>query len=98
MIFMKKTELITVRTTPDVSRKLKKLTEMESRTLTEEARLVLEIGSKERLVELALDKYRKGLITLEKASEIAEISVWEMAEILSREKIPYNLDMAALKK
>ncbi|MBI2584100.1 MAG: UPF0175 family protein [Candidatus Aenigmarchaeota archaeon] len=94
---MKKTELITIRTTPEVARTLKKLTNLESRTLADEARFVIEIGAKERLKEIAMDSYRRGLVTLEKASEIAEVGVWEMTEILGTEKIPYNLDLTAVK-
>ncbi|MBI4162609.1 MAG: UPF0175 family protein [Candidatus Aenigmarchaeota archaeon] len=93
---MEKSELLTLRTTEEAQRMLEKLTMLENRKATDEARLVLDIGMRERLKELALRKYSKGNITLEKAAEIAEISVWEMAELLSEKKIAFKLDVDAV--
>lgn len=52
---------------------------------------------KKHLIDVALKKYREGEITLEKASEMAEISVWNMAELVKKKKIPYQLDINVLK-
>jgi len=93
---MKKTQLLTLRTTESVERSIKKLTELEKRKPSDEARLIIEIGIKERLKQLAIEKYIKNEVTLEKAAEIAEISVWELLEILESKKIPYRLDVEAV--
>ncbi len=39
---------------------------------------------------LSVELYREGLVSIEKAAEIAKVSVWEMQEILARRKIPLN--------
>lgn len=93
---MKKTELLTLRTMPKIEQKLKKLTELDIRSRPDEVRFVLELGIKERLKEVAVEKYMKKEVTLEKAAKIAEISVWEMVELLQSKKIPYNLDIDAI--
>jgi len=93
---MEKSEILTLRTAPEVEKSLDKLVTLESRKKSDEARLVLEIGIRERLKEIATEKYRKGEITLEKAAEIAEIPVWEMVELLQGMKISYNLDTDAI--
>ncbi|MDI6859920.1 MAG: UPF0175 family protein [Methanocellales archaeon] len=93
---MEKSEILALRTTPEVERSLDKLAALEARKKSDEIRFVLEIGIKERLREIAMEKYMKGEITLEKAAEIAEISVWEMVELLQEKKIAYNLDTDAI--
>ena len=93
---MEKSELITLRTTKKVADLLEKLTSLENRKISDEARLVMEVGIKERLKQIALERYMKKEVTLEKAAEIAEISVWEMVELLENKKIPYNLDIGAI--
>ena len=39
---------------------------------------------------LSVELYREGLVSIEKAAEIAKVSIWEMQEILARRKIPLN--------
>ncbi len=39
---------------------------------------------------LSVELYREGLISIGKASEIANVSIWEMQEILAQRKIPLN--------
>ena len=93
---MEKSELLTLRTTEESQRMLEKLVKLDKRKATDEARLVLEIGMKERLKELAISEYSKGGITLGKAAKIAEISIWEIAELLIEKKISYKLDVDAV--
>ncbi|MCZ7381199.1 MAG: UPF0175 family protein [Candidatus Methanoperedens sp.] len=39
---------------------------------------------------LSVELYREGLVSIGKAAEIANVSIWEMLEILARKKIPLN--------
>lgn len=41
----------------------------------------------------AVESYREGVATLSKAAEIAEISVWEMINVLAEKKIPLQYDV-----
>lgn len=54
---------------------------------------------------LAIELYREGKISMGKAAEIAEVSRWEMFDLLGRKKIPmqyhpedFKQDMETLKK
>jgi len=45
-------------------------------------RKLLEKGYREYLKEKAADKYRSGEVTISKAAEIAEITIWDMERYL----------------
>ena len=47
---------------------------------------------------LAIELYREGKVSLGKASEIAEVSKWEMMEILASKNIPIQYDVEDLEK
>ncbi|KPV62167.1 MAG: hypothetical protein AOA65_2059 [Candidatus Bathyarchaeota archaeon BA1] len=51
-------------------------------------RQLLITGIKEYKVKLATELYRNEKISLGKAAEIADISIWEMMDILREQKIP----------
>ena len=57
-------------------------------------RKILDKGLKEIKLEYALDLYQKGKITLWKAAEIANLSLWEMVDIVRERRIPmfYTLE------
>jgi predicted HTH domain antitoxin len=61
-------------------------------------RKVLDIGLKEYRRERALDRYRKGKISIGKAAEEAGVSVFEMFDILEAENIPIQIDIKSLKE
>lgn len=93
---MKKSELITLRTMPEAERRLQKLVKLDMRSKPDEIRFVLDVGIKTRLKELALEKYSNKEVTLAKAAELAEISIWEMIELVKTRKISYNLDVESV--
>ena len=47
---------------------------------------------------LAIELYREGKVSLGKASEIAEITEWEMMEILSSRNVPIQYSVKDLEK
>jgi len=53
-----------------------------------------------RLVKLylATELYREGKVSLGKAAEIAEVSKWEMMEVLASKGIPLQYDEEDLKE
>ncbi|MCS4540926.1 MAG: UPF0175 family protein [Euryarchaeota archaeon] len=51
-------------------------------------RQLLISGIKEYKIKLAVELYRAEKISLGKAAEIADISIWEMMDILREQKIP----------
>ena len=42
------------------------------------------------LETLSIELYREGVVSIGKAAEIAEVSIWEMQDILAKQKIPLN--------
>lgn len=50
------------------------------------------------LETLSVELYREGLISVGKAAEIADVSIWEMQEILTKRKIPINFYPEDLEK
>jgi len=53
----------------------------------------LEHYTKEWKLNKAIELYREGAVTLSRAAEIAEISVWEMINVLAERKIPHQYDV-----
>lgn len=42
------------------------------------------------LETLSIELYREGVISIGKAAEIAGVSIWEMQDILAKQKIPLH--------
>ncbi|ODS38079.1 MAG: hypothetical protein A7316_08525 [Candidatus Altiarchaeales archaeon WOR_SM1_86-2] len=89
-------EYIKIKPQEGVVKHFHQLLRYEERSEEDEAEFIFQIGMKQRLKEITIEKYRNKEITLEKAAEIANISVWEMAELLEEKGIPYNLDVDAV--
>ena len=87
---------IKIKPREEIMKHFSQLLAYERRNEEDEAGLIFQIGIRERLKEIALEKYRNKEITLEKAAEIADVSVWEMMELLEERDIPYNLDVDAV--
>jgi len=47
-------------------------------------------------IDKALEKYRRGSITLPKAAELAGVSIYDMIAILEKRGIPYRYDISDL--
>lgn len=61
-------------------------------------RRLLDMGVKDWRVQRALEKYGHGSITLPRAAEIADVSIYEMIAILEERKIPYRYDLSDLEE
>ena len=89
-------EYIKIKPQKSIMKDFSRLLAYENRNEEDEAGFVFQIGLKERLKNIALEKYRNKEITLEKASEIADVSIWEIVRLLEEKNIPYNLDVDAV--
>ena len=89
-------ELISTRIDKRTSSELIKLAKEKNIGKTIILRETIAKGLADLQLEQALDMYKKGKITMWKASEIVKINLWEFIEILKREKIPmrYSLEDA----
>ena len=48
---------------------------------------------KEELIELGIEEYKKGRITISELAEKTDKSIWEIMEILKEKKISSNLTL-----
>lgn len=46
----------------------------------------------------SLKLYADGKVSLEKAAELADVSIWKFLDLLSDKKIPLRYDAEAIKK
>ena len=68
---------------------------------TDKSKVVRELLSdavKEKLVDLALEKYSKKYISLGKAAELARLSLAEFMKVAAERKIPMNYSVKSLEK
>ena len=90
--------VISVRPTPDLERKIKKLMEFEKADKSSIVRRALEKGLEEELKRLALNLYIERKVSLAKAAEIAEISIRDMIELIRERGVSLNITVEDLRK
>ena len=61
-------------------------------------RELLAIGLKQYIIKDALEKYIDGKVSLEKAAEAADVSIWKFMDILKERKFPIRYDLEDIKK
>ncbi len=90
--------VISVRSTSDLERKIRKLMEFEKSDKSSIIRKALEKGVNEELKRLALNLYIERKVSLAKAAEIAEISVRELLELIKERGLSLNITVEDLRK
>ena len=95
---MVKEKYVTFRADSKTLQEFSELISLDALQKSEEARLVFNLGIKNRRLQLALEKYRNNKVSLEKAAEIAGLSVYEMIEVLQEKGIKYNLDEQSVRE
>jgi len=85
--------VISIRPTPEISRKIDTLSHLTSLERSSLIRIALSSGLDEELKKYALEQYREGHISLGKAAEISEISVREMIDLLKKNNVILNLSV-----
>ena len=61
-------------------------------------RELLALGLKEYMTQEALKQYADGKISLEKAAELADVSIWKFLDVLKETKTPIRYDLDDIKK
>ena len=61
-------------------------------------RELLALGLHQYITEEALKQYGEGKISMENASEMAEVSIWKFLDLLKERRIPIRYDLDDLKK
>ncbi len=92
------TEHLTGRVPKKYVEELKKISKDEGIDRSTALRKVLDIGFKEYRREKAVERYRRGKASIGRAAEEAGVSIFEMYDILEREKIPIELDLKSMKE
>jgi len=79
---------LNLRVDPSLLKELENVARQEDVTRTEIARRILVEGIERLKVQRALAKYRRGDISLERAALEAGLPLYEMIDLILREKIP----------
>lgn len=55
-------------------------------------RELLALGLKQYILKDAVENYMDGKVSLEKAAELADVSIWKFLDVLGERKIPLRFD------
>lgn len=91
-------EIITAQVKDSILKGLKDYMDISGQDRSSAIRNLLERGIKDWKLELAINEYRDGKVSLMKASQKADITVWEFLDELDRRKIPLNISMEIFEK
>ena len=61
-------------------------------------RELLALGLKQYMIKDSLEMYVEGKISMEKAAELADVSIWKFLDVLKERKIPLRYDLEDIKK
>lgn len=80
-------EMISIRLPKKLMGELDELSELEDKDRSELIREMLARGIREKKIDDAVALYAKGRVSLSRAAELAEVSVWMMIDILRQRKV-----------
>ncbi len=89
---------VNIRLERDLLEELDELATAESVDRAELARRLLREGLKRERVHHALDRYREGEVSADRAAEVARISLYEMLDRIHEAGIPYEVDTDDLQR
>ena len=90
--------LISTRIPEDIEKELIWYANKERIGRTIALRKILDIGLKEIRLEYALDLYQKGKIGIGRAAKIANMSIWDILDIVREKRIPMNYTIKDVEK
>ena len=61
-------------------------------------RELLALGLKQYMLQEALKQYTEGKISMGKAAELADVSIWKFLDVMKERKIPIRYDLDDIKK
>jgi len=88
---------ITSRLPDKMVEEIERIAKLENLDRSSVVRRLLNKAIPEWKLEYALKLYQQKEISLGKAAELSSLSIWEMLEKLSQNKIPLNYDLEELK-
>lgn len=91
-------EIITAQVKDKIAKGLRDYMEVSGLDKSSAIRRLLERGIKGWKLDRAIGEYRDGRVSLMKASEMADITVWEFIDELKRRNIPVNISFEAFEK
>lgn len=59
---------------------------------------LLALGLKEHMMREAVKQYSEGKVSMEKAAEFADVSIWKFLDVIKERKIPIRYDLDDIKK
>jgi metal-responsive CopG/Arc/MetJ family transcriptional regulator len=92
------TEHLTGRVPKRQLEQLKKISKDEGIDRSTALRKILDLGLREYQRERAIERYRRGKISIGKAAEESGVTIFEMYDILEAEKIPLEIDIKSLRE
>jgi len=88
---------ITSRLPDKMVEEIERIAKLENLDRSSVVRRLLNKAIPEWKIDYALKLYQQKEISLGKAAELSSLSIWEMLEKLSQNKIPLNYDLEELK-
>ena len=61
-------------------------------------RELLSLGLKQYMIKSALEQYVEGKVSMERAAEMADVSIWKFLDILRERRVPIRYDLEDIKK
>jgi len=82
--------IINIRLEDDLVKRLQKLAEIENLDRTNLIKKLLRKGSKEELMDKSLGLYIRGKLTLEQAARQAEVTPWDLIDLMAQRGIHHR--------
>lgn len=83
---------VTARVSEDLYEKIERVREEEQTDRSTAIKRLLERGVGDWQVETAIRRYREGSVSLGRAAELADLSVWRFLDILEERGVEMNYD------
>ncbi len=90
--------MIGTRVADDIAGDLEYVAQEEKADKSKVVRELLTEAIKEKLIDLALDKYAKRTVSLGKAAELAKVPVADFMRRAAERRIPFNYSLASLQR
>ena len=91
-------EAVSVRIPEHELNEIAKISNEEKSTKSSVLREILELGIKNKRIEMALKKYQNGEATAWKAAKLAETPLTHFLDILKQRNLVFNYDIEELRK
>jgi len=91
-------ESISVRIGKEELKEINKISEYKKTNKSFVLREILKIGIKQKILEIALEKFQKNEITAAKAAKIAELSLTEFLDVIHERGINFHYGVEELRE